>query len=79
MLYLDCDEFEFESIWIKHDTYVWNIILDTNLHNLTAIPWMKKMGLPIASDCIIEGSKGQIKSECIYEIIGFPKYHPKFL
>ena len=24
-------------------------------------------------------SKGQIKSECIYEIIHFPKYHQNFL
>ena len=25
------------------------------------------------------GAKGQIKSECIYEIIDFPKYHRKNL
>ena len=30
-------------------------------------------------DNLLKTSKGQMKSECIYEIIDFPKYYRKYL
>ena len=33
--------------------YLFNLHLNTNLHNFTAIPWMKNMGRPLASDHVI--------------------------
>ena len=56
--------------------YLFNLYLSTNLHNFPAIPWMKKMGRPLATHCLRLKMNGKKLSQFQFHFPGLLETSP---